>query len=140
MSKDRQTEVQQIDTLQKNEEDEAEILRQALLSKMKDKTSFKPKNDEITNIETVEESNSTINEKVKLSLNCDIDLQPSMKISISSNGDRNVRVGSETVKHAPHMTNQHPKTTDLIHKENKLSSIRKDVTNNLYKLSAQLSQ
>merc|ERR1739844_129517 len=64
----------------------------------------------------------------------------SMKISVSNTGSRDVRVedGSVNLSNKKCTTNPRKELLDL--KEKKLGSIRKTVTKDLYKLSAQLSQ
>merc|ERR1719273_1319384 len=63
-----------------------------------------------------------------------------MKISVSNTGNRNVSVASTEIDINLEERKNHPKKALLNKKENDLNSIRKNVTNNLYKRSAHLSQ
>ena len=118
-------------------EDEADTLREALLFNMKKHSSGTPSK----NINKPDET-STL-KKIAASSNKtsfpDTIPSTSMKISVSDTGDRNVHV-DESSSCLSDQCNVEQRKQLLDSKEKTLGSIRKTVTNDLYKLSAQLSQ
>ena len=118
-------------------EDEADKLREALLFNMKKHSSGTPSKtiNKTYETSTLKEMDASSN---KTSFPDTIPSTP-MKISVSDTGDRNVHV-DESSSYLSDECNLDQRKQLLDSKEKKLGSIRKTVTNDLYKLSAQLSQ
>ena len=113
-------------------EDEADALREALLSNMKLKCKMESKigKDMKSPLEETSRHDKAGNSH---------DTRQPMTISISNTGNRNVTLDTLTNQSKIGM-NDNSKKALLMEKENKIGSLRKDISNSLSKLSAQLSQ
>ena len=120
-------------------EDEADALREALLSNMKLKCKMERKIvDNECNIG--KDMMSPLEETSRLAkAGRSHDTRQPMTISISNTGNRNVTLDTLTNQSNIGM-NDNSKKALLMEKENKIGFLRKDISNSLSKLSAQLSQ
>ena len=120
-------------------EDEADALREALLSNMKLKCKMERKVEDIE-CKIGKDMVSPLEETARLDkAGNSHDARQPITISISNTGNRNVTIDTLT-NQSKIGINDNCKKALLMEKEKKISSLRKDISNSLSKLSAQLSQ